>query len=58
MSRSARQRFSKSVDSSPRKRNSRMLRKDADKSKMLVYTTREAIGEMAKLLQNGDGKNR
>ena len=27
----------------------------ADRSKMLVYTTREAIVEMAKLLQNGDG---
>ncbi len=27
----------------------------ADKSKMLVYTTQEAIKEMARLLQNGDG---
>jgi len=31
--------------------------KDDDKSDMLVYTTREAIKEMATLLQNGDGKN-
>ena len=30
---------------------------DSDKSKMLVYTTLEAIEEMAKLLQNGDGKS-
>jgi len=30
--------------------------KDDDKSDMLVYTTREAISEMATLLQNGDGK--
>jgi len=29
---------------------------DGEKSKMLVYTTREAIQEMAMLLQNGDGK--
>ncbi|MGH9433414.1 MAG: type I-E CRISPR-associated protein Cas7/Cse4/CasC [Terriglobia bacterium] len=29
---------------------------NADRSKMLVYTTNEAIQEMAKLLQNGDGK--
>lgn len=28
----------------------------ADKSKMLVYTTSEAVDEMAKLLQNGDGQ--
>ncbi len=28
----------------------------ADKSKMLVYTTKEAINEMAKLLQKADGK--
>lgn len=30
---------------------------NADKSKMLVYTTKEAIAEMAELLQNGDGKD-
>ena len=30
--------------------------KDEDKSVTLVYTTREAIQEMAALLQNGDGK--
>lgn len=29
---------------------------DAGKSKMLIFTTREAIGEMAKRLKNGDGK--
>lgn len=28
---------------------------NADKSKMLVYTTQEAIAQMAKLLQNADG---
>jgi CRISPR system Cascade subunit CasC len=28
----------------------------SDKSKMLVYTTRQAIGEMARLLQNGKAK--
>jgi len=31
--------------------------KDEEKSDMLVYTTREAIEEMAALLQNGDGKS-
>ena len=31
--------------------------KDEDKSNMLVYTTREAIEEMATLLQNGDNKS-
>ncbi len=30
---------------------------ESDKSKMLVYTTQEAIDEMIKLLQNGNGKN-
>jgi CRISPR system Cascade subunit CasC len=30
--------------------------KDENKSDMLVYTTREAIAQMASLLQNGDGK--
>ncbi len=30
---------------------------DGDKSKMLVYTTREAVKEMATLLQKGDGKS-
>ncbi|MCD6326923.1 type I-E CRISPR-associated protein Cas7/Cse4/CasC, partial [bacterium] len=30
--------------------------KDSDKSKMLVYTSRDAIDEMAKLLENDDGK--
>jgi CRISPR system Cascade subunit CasC len=29
---------------------------NADRSKMLVYTTQEAIAQMAKLLQNADGK--
>lgn len=29
---------------------------NSDKSKMLVYTTHEAIEEMARLLQNGNGK--
>jgi CRISPR system Cascade subunit CasC len=31
--------------------------KDDDKSDMLIYTTHEAIKEMATLLQNGDGKS-
>lgn len=30
---------------------------DEDKSKMLVYTTHETIAEMARLLQNDDGKS-
>jgi len=31
--------------------------KDEDKSDMLVYTTRDAVAEMAALLQDGDGKS-
>src|SRR3990172_4885722 len=40
-----------------KKQNEENEQKNTAKSKMLVYTTKEAIAEMAKLLQGDDGKS-